>query len=212
MPSCTGLQIHLTRLRRPYPLRGRSTPAGHGPEALTGTSTDVDVPESTLDGIAGHTRTRLAAWLRRGFLVLLLLAVIAALCGLLGVRKATATASGGGYTISVEYARIARAGLDVPWQVTVRHPGGFNGPVVLQTSSAYFEIFESQGVTPQPSQETQDGTWWQMTFDPPSGDTLVVSFDIYVQPASQRGRSGTVRVLDHGQPAASVDFTTSLLP
>jgi hypothetical protein len=52
-----------------------------------------------------------------------------------------------------------------------------------------------------------------MTFNaPPSGDTLKVSFDIFVQLSSQVGSSGTVSVVDHGRRIAPVDFHTFLLP
>ena len=172
----------------------------------------MDVPNSTLDGVAGETRARLAAWGRRGFLIAVLLLVVAGLCGYLGMKTATTSASGGGYHLQLRYAHIARAGLDVPWELTVTRRGGFDGPVVVEATESYFDIFESQGVSPEPSKETQDGRWWRMTFDKPPGDTLVVDFDIYVQPASQQGRSGTARVLDHGTPAASVDFRTRLVP
>lgn len=172
----------------------------------------METPGSTIQGISGEAKARAAAWGRRAFLLLVLLLVVAGLSGFLGVHSRITSTSGGGYQLALQYPRIARPGLDVPWQVTVTHPGGFSGPVVLEATGNYFDIFESQGMTPQPSEETQDGTWWRLTFSPPPGDTLVVSMDIYVQPASQRGRSGTVRVLDHGTTAASVDFTTTLLP
>jgi hypothetical protein len=172
----------------------------------------VDVPVSTLEGITADRKALLAAWGRRLFLLLVFLLVVAGLCGFLGVRDATASASGGGYGLSLHYPRIARAGLDVPWEATVTHEGGFSGPIVLEVTGDYFEIFESQGVSPEPSKETQDGTWWRLTFDPPAGDTFVLTFDIYVQPASQIGRGGTLRVLDGGVPAASLDFHTFLLP
>lgn len=172
----------------------------------------MDSPGSTLQGITGDGKHPLAVWGRRVFLLLVLLLVIAGVTGFLGVRRASTSASAGGYRLSLQYPRIARAGLDVPWQVTVTHPGGFSGPVVLEATGSYFDIFESQGITPQPSAETQSDTWWRLTFDPPPGETLVVSFDMYVQPSSRRGRSGSLRVLDHGSPAASVDFTTTLVP
>lgn len=166
---------------------------------------------STLDDVGGGN-SRLAVWGRRVFLLLILAIVVAGLLGFLGVRDGTAAGSGAGYDISLSYPTIARAGLDVPWQVTVTHPGGFDGPITLRVTGDYFDIFESQGIRPQPSQETQDGSWHYLTFDKPSGDTLVVSYDIYVKPASQVGRSGTVSVMRHGQPVASVDFRTRLLP
>jgi len=172
----------------------------------------MEGPGSTLADVTARTPHDLAVWTRRAFLLVVLLFVIAGLAGLLGVRAATTSAAADGYDLSLQYPRVARAGLDVPWQVTLTHQGGFHGPVVLEVTGDYFDIFESQGISPEPSQETEDGTWWRLTFDPPPGDTLVVSLDVYVQPSSQRGRGGTLRVLDHGTPTASVDFTTSLLP
>jgi hypothetical protein len=172
----------------------------------------VKVPDSTIEGVASESRARAAAWVRRGFLLLLLLVLVAALLGYLGVKKAKVSGSGHGYHLDLTYARIARAGLDVPWELTITHPGGFDGPVVVETTGAYFDIFESQGSSPEPTSETSDGDWDRMTFAKPVGDTLTIDLDIYVQPASQVGRSGTARVLDHGRPAASVDFKTWLLP
>jgi hypothetical protein len=172
----------------------------------------VDVPKSTIWGVARERRTLLASWGRRAFLVLVLLFVVAGLAGYLGMKSQTASASGGGYRLQLQYARIARPGMDVPWQLTITRPGGFTGPVTVEVTSSYMDIFESQGISPEPSQETQDAQWWRMTFDPPPGNTLVVSFDIYVQPFSQAGRSGTARVLEDGKPAASVDFKTTLVP
>ena len=173
----------------------------------------MKVPHSTIDGVATGARERLGAWGRRGFLIAVLLFVIAGLLGFLGVRTGTASASGGGYDLQLEYARIARPGLDVPWQLTITRKGGFDGPVQVEVTGAYFDIFESQGVSPEPSDETTNGEWDRMTFAKPEGDTLTIDFDIYVQPSSQQGRSGTARVLGAGgTPAASVDFRTRLVP
>jgi hypothetical protein len=171
------------------------------------------VPSSTLHGVSTEKKERRAAWGRRGFLSLMLVFVLLGLFGFLGMRDQTVSASGGGYQLQLRYAAIARAGEDVPWQLTVTHPGGFTGPVTIETTSAYFDIFESQGITPQPSKETAGATWDRMTFDPPDGDTLVIGLDIYIQPASQQGRSGSARVLGpDGTPLANVDFRTRLLP
>jgi hypothetical protein len=153
-----------------------------------------------------------ALWARRAMLVVLAAAVLAALLGLLGVHTSTATASGGGYTMSLRYPAVARAGLDIEWQVTVRHPGGFGKEVTLGVTGDYFDIFETQGFHPEPSAETRDGRTLYLTFDAPPGDTLVVYYDAYIQPASQQGKSARVAVLDHGRPAAWIDYRTRLLP
>ena len=108
--------------------------------------------------------------------------------GLLGVHSTTQPGSGGGYEVTVEYAAVARAGLDVPWKVQVRRAGGFDGPVTLAVTADYFDIYEEQGLDPQPTAESSDGTYLYWTFDPPPvGDQLAVDFDAYIQPSSQLG-------------------------
>lgn len=154
----------------------------------------------------------MAAWGRRAFVCLMLVVVIAGVTGLLGVHTSTTTASGGDTTLSLRYARIARAGQDVPWQVTVTRVGGFKGPVTLAVTGSYFDIFESQGFEPQPSTETRSGGTLYMSFDPPPGDTLQVAYDAYIQPSSQQGRSGRLSVLENGRPIATTHFTTTLMP
>ncbi|HEY2879930.1 MAG TPA: hypothetical protein VGJ24_15265, partial [Nocardioides sp.] len=84
-----------------------------------------------------HSR---ALWARRATVTVMAVAVATALTGLLGVRTSTATASRGGYSMSLRYPAVARAGLDVEWQVTVRHPGGFGKQLTLAVTGDYFDI------------------------------------------------------------------------
>ncbi|SFB72818.1 hypothetical protein SAMN04487968_101178 [Nocardioides terrae] len=170
------------------------------------------IPASTLDGLESTSEARAAVWLRRAFLVLLLCFVAAGLAGLLGVRSTTSEASESGWTLSLRHAAVARPGLDVPWEVTVTHAGGFDDDVTIAVTGAYFDIFETQGFNPEPSDETRDADTRYLTFKKPEGDTLIISYDAYIQPASQIGRSGTVSVVDDGQRVASVDFHTFLMP
>lgn len=142
----------------------------------------------------------------------LLVVVLAGALNFFGLWTSTTTRSEAGWTVSVHYARIARAGLDAPWTVTVQHPGGFGKEIELRVTSAYFDIFESQGLDPEPSDETSDGTDDTWTFSAPEGDTFAVSFDAYIQPSSHRGASGRVAVLVDGREVASTPFTTTLLP
>lgn len=170
------------------------------------------VPASTLAGLETRGESRTATWTRRGFLVVLLVFVLAGLTGRLGVSTATESASAEGYDLSLHYATTARAGLDVTFEATVTHPGGFDDDVVLAITGDYFDIFETQGFFPEPSDTTRDATTLYLTFAAPAGDTLTVSYDAYVQPSSQVGRDGTLSVLVDGEPTASVDFDTTLLP
>ena len=169
----------------------------------------------TLEGLEDTAHGRGAIWARRAFLLALAAFVLAGLLGLLGVHTTTTSSASGGWTVSVRHASIARAGLDVPWQVTVRHPGGFGDEVTLAVTGSYFDIFETQGFSPAATEETRDADTWYLTFTAPPGETFVVSYDAYIQPAAQRGQAGTVTVLDGGPEAAAVatvDFRTRLLP
>ena len=173
----------------------------------------MDTPTSTLAGITSDPQSGVALWGRRGFLLALLALVIAGLLGVLGVHAITRETDDLGWKVSVTYAETARPGLDVPWEVTVTHLGGFGKSLTLAITADYFDIFETQGFHPNPSDESRDGRTLYLTFTPPSqGDTFVVAYDAYIQPASQSGASGTVAVVDAGQQVAAVPFDTELWP
>jgi hypothetical protein len=167
--------------------------------------------DSTLANVRGPLRRR-GRPLRVATLALLTLVLLAAAAGLLGVRSATATATGGGYDLRVHYPLIARAGLDVPWSATVHHAGGFSQPITIGISASYFDIFETQGLHPEPSKETATPTTVYLQFDPPPGDSFKVSYDAYIQPASQLGRHATVSVSVGRTEMAHVRYATWLVP
>jgi hypothetical protein len=174
--------------------------------APTRTTRDVPPP--------GHT-SRWGPWGRRAFLGLLALIVVAGAAGILGVKARTvrARAASGGTTVAVHYAQVARASLDVPFEITIHHAGGFHDAVVVAISSSYLELFDRSSVDPTPASETSDSSRAIWTFDPPRGDTLVISVDMQVQSGRHAGRSGTVAVLHHdGTPIVSTSFKTWLVP
>ena len=82
----------------------------------------------------------------------------------------------------------------------------------LAVTADYFDIYETQGFFPEPDSQTRDGRTLYLTFTAPPGDTLVVSYDAYIQPSSQVGRDGTLAVREDGRDVASVDFATWLAP
>ena len=169
-------------------------------------------PRSTLDDVVTGAPSDAALWTRRGFLLALAALLVVALSGQLGVRSTTTTATGGDYELSVRYAAVARPGLDVPWQVTVGRSGGFDDKLVLAVTGDYFDIFETQGFTPEPSAWTRDGETVYLTFDTPDGETFRLDYDAYIQPASQQGQDGTVSVLSGGVAVVTADFDTKLWP
>jgi hypothetical protein len=171
------------------------------------------LPPSTLEGLESPRQDRTGLWGRRAFLTVLFLVVFAGLLGFLGTRTTTATASGDGWTLRLEYASIARPGLDVPFTATVRHDGGLGEHVTLALTGDYLDIYETQGFHPDPSSTTRDGTTLLLTFDtPPEGDVFVVSYDAYIQPTSWRGREATLSVVSDGVRRATVHLDTHLFP
>ncbi|MBV9831475.1 MAG: hypothetical protein JOZ82_07740 [Marmoricola sp.] len=171
------------------------------------------LPEDSIAGLETEHQGVRAVWTRRVVVSLIAVLVLAGLAGYAGDKVGTRTTHAPPWSVQVQYPRVSRPGLDVPWQVTVRHEGGFKGQLQLAVTASYFDIFESQGFDPEPTNEAADGSTLYLSFNPPpSGDTFVLSFDAYIQPTSQQGQSGSLSVVDHGQRVATTHFTTTLLP
>jgi hypothetical protein len=154
-------------------------------------------------------------WVRRGFLSLLALLVVLALFGFFGIHSRTVSASSphGDMTVEVHYAQVARAGLAVPFQVTVRRPSGFDGDVTVAVSSSYLDLFDRNSVDPEPAggHAGERATTWR--FDEVPGTTFVMTIDMQVQGGRHFGRSGFVTVRDRGDgTVAHTTFKTWLAP
>jgi hypothetical protein len=174
-------------------------------------TTSATVRDTTCD--VRTTYRPATVWARRSMLLLMLLLVVAGLLSLLGVHSWETSTEANGYRLDLVYPRLARPGLDAPWQVTVSHPGGFlKGQLTLAVSGHYFDLYESQGFRPAPTDETRDGNTYYLTFTAPPGDVFRLYFDAYIQPGSQAGRSGWVAVVDQGHVVARTDFSTWLWP
>lgn len=158
-------------------------------------------------------RSRRAVIGRRVAVSLLALFVAAGASGWLGVHAETVQATGTGYQLTLTYPRVARAGLDIPFEIRLTHLGGFDSDITIAISSNYYDIFEYQGMHPNPSDETSDGKFVYLTFSAPkSGDVFTTSLDTYVQPGSQIGRHAVVEALIHRVVVARVNYSTLLFP
>ncbi|HVL91721.1 MAG TPA: hypothetical protein VM264_00085 [Acidimicrobiales bacterium] len=156
-----------------------------------------------------------ARWGRRLFFTVLCAFLLAGLLGVYGVRTTDVATTGGGFEMTVHYASVSRGGLATPWSVEVRRRGGFGGePLTLATTAAYFDIFDENGLDPDPMKAVNDGERIVWTFATPArGDTVEVSFDARVEPAVQLERArATTSVLVDDAPVASVDYSTFVIP
>jgi hypothetical protein len=167
---------------------------------------------STIPDAPPQARLRRARFLRRITLAALAIFLILGLAGVWGVRTTTTTVTDGGYEVTVTYAKVSRPGLATPWAVDVRRPGGFDGPVTVAASSGYLEMFDENGLDPDASKSTQDKQFVIWEFEPPDGDTLVISFDARIEPAVQWARDGVVQVREDGRPVVEVPFKTWVMP
>jgi len=169
--------------------------------------------DSTLDGVRDTSHNRQGVIGRRVALSVFAVIVAVGATGWLGVHAETKNASSLGYQMTLTYPRVARAGLDIPWNLRLTHPGGLKDDITVAISADYFDIFEFQGFHPEPSDETSDADFVYLTFSPPSkGDTFTLSWDTYVQPSSQMGRNATVKVIVDDVTVASTNYSTVLLP
>ncbi len=149
---------------------------------------------------------------RRVLLLALSGFVVAGLVGLLGARTGSVTASGGGYRLTVQYPEVSRPGLAIRWELRLSHSGGFSGPIRVDTTLGYFDLFDFNNLQALPASVTNDGYSTVWVFDPPRGDVLLVDLDAAMSPAVQKGTTATTTVFVGGVRQVSVTYETRVMP
>lgn len=136
--------------------------------------------------------------------------------GAFGVRHGEVSSSGGGYELLVRYPTISRPGLASVWSVEVRRTDGapLTGPIVLATTGDYFDLFDENGLDPDPAAAMSDGENIVWEFEPAEGATsITVGFDARIEPGVQlTTKAATTAVLDDGEPVTSVSYRTRVMP
>ncbi|HEX2154703.1 MAG TPA: hypothetical protein VHL52_12095 [Acidimicrobiia bacterium] len=167
------------------------------------------IPEDP-DPIWNRRETRLH-YISFGF-VLLITALAAT--GVLGVRTTTSVGSADGYTLEVHHASVSRPGLATPFSVSVvAEAASLPGSVTVRVDSAFFQMFDENGLDPQPASSFNDSEWTTWTFDvPPNSTELKVDFDARIEPAAQWGETAAATLLIEDEEVVTVDFSTWIMP
>jgi len=171
----------------------------------------ADLPQTAPDPV-GLRILRRARMLRRIGIGVIALFVLCGALGLLGIRTSTATATGGGYRLSVDYPSTDRPGQPATLVITVERSGGFSGPVDLEFTQSYLTMLDMNDIEPGPSDTRSAPPYVVWTFTKPAGDTLRVTIDALIQANTHLGGPGAVRVLDHGTAVAEVSYHTWVAP
>jgi hypothetical protein len=160
----------------------------------------------------GEAQLRRARLGRRVLLSVFAAFLAAGAAEVFGSKTANAVASGGGYDLEVTYPAVTRPGLPIRWEFTVRHPGGFAGPVQLATTFDYIHLFDISNLEPDVTTSTASATDLVYTFDPPLGDVLRVSLDGNTEPGIHELPMASTAVLVEGSPVVSVSYSTRVVP
>lgn len=169
---------------------------------------------STLPDARPPEKVRRDRNLRTAGALVLILFVGAGMVGLLGVRTVTVSTSADGVDLTLRHAAVTRAGLSTPYHLEVVRPGGFDGPVTLAVSRAFFDRFDFQNFYPNPSSETADAEYVVYEFDPPTGSVFTWSFDVKTSPnqLGSMGRYVTQLRDDDGRVEAELSFRMIVVP
>jgi len=160
-------------------------------------------------------RQRVAMWGRRCFVALLLTFVVLAFANVFGVRSATASASGGGYELEVQYPRVTRPGLASPLTFTIRRTDGgpLPGELSLETTTGYLAMFDYNELYPEPTEIRADGGHVLWVLQPQQDATeMRIALDARIQPSSQWGRDGETTLYAQDDAVTTVGYHTWVLP
>ncbi len=150
--------------------------------------------------------------IRRIGLGLLLIVVMMALLGWAGPRPSVASAEATGYRLAVSHPSVSRPGLAIRLSIVVSREGGFDQPVRLILAREYIEALDFNAIYPDASAQIADNGHVIWEFDPPRGDSLTVDFDGRHEPGAEGVINGNIAVLDQGERAVEVEFSTLVLP
>lgn len=143
----------------------------------------------------------------------MIVAVIAlALSGVLGQRTDTVSVAGNGYRLDVTYPSVARPGLDIRWKIAVTNPNGFGDKLTIGLSQDTFDLFDFNGISPDPDSVTSTGDLLIYEWDRRPGTRFLISIDAYIEYGEHFGRTATAAVLVDDRPVLTARYKIRMVP
>ena len=149
----------------------------------------------------------LGQWLRRGFLALLAIFIVAALFNAFGQRTTTSEASGAAGSLTVTAPERIRGGLYYQARFRIHAVEPIGAPV-LQLDRGWYEETTVNTLEPEPAETTTDKDHVKLRFPPLApGRTLVVYLNLQANPTNVGSHDADVTLLDADRPIATVHRT-----
>jgi hypothetical protein len=151
---------------------------------------------------------RSGQWLRRGFLTLLLLFILAALANVFGQAAATDSASGADGTLSVKAPSRVRGGLTYQGEFTIHATKALAAPTLV-LDRGWVDQTTVNTVQPEPEGSTTSaaGDLTLRFASMPAGRTLVVYVEFQANPINIGSHDADVSLYDGGRRIASIPRT-----
>ncbi|MBN9622952.1 MAG: hypothetical protein J0H06_08370 [Actinobacteria bacterium] len=149
-----------------------------------------------------------ARWLRRGFLTLLFVFIVAALANVFGQAAATDTASGAAGSLSVKAPSRVRGGLTYQGEFVISAARDLGAPTLV-LDRGWVDQTTVNTVQPEPAGSTTDAEGnLKLRFPPLSaGRTLVVYVEFQANPINVGSHDADVSLDDADERIATIERT-----
>jgi hypothetical protein len=151
---------------------------------------------------------RAGQWIRRGFLTLLLVFILAALANLFGQADATDSASGAAGTLSVKAPSRVRGGITYQGEFVIGATEAMAAPTLV-LDRGWVDQTTVNTIQPEPAASTTDAAGdLKLRFAAmPAGRTLVVYVEFQANPLNVGPHPAGVSLYDGGNLVASIPRT-----
>jgi hypothetical protein len=172
---------------------------------MSDTTTLVDIPSPA--------RVARARAVRRVFLALIFLLVLAGLGQRLGVRSRNVTSSADGYHLRVTFASVTRPGLDTPFDLEVVSAKQLPEEVTFAVELNFLNLFDKNGgLDPDVDSSSADNRFVYWTFKTHHNHRLRVALDAITAMGQQWGRTSTVELLVNDKVVTTATFHMWIAP